>query len=611
MTHYASSATRHGNGSTSVPGGSAVRASHSAPAVGPPIRKIVVIGPGIVGMPMAAMLASAAADATEPNALLAAAEIVVLQRASPTSGWKVAAINEGRSPIGGLEPDLDALIAGAVAMTRLRASSDYGEVRDADFILVCVQTDRTGFAPDYGPLCDALTGVACALTARARGDASASGADDRRPVIVIESTLAPSSMASTVRALFASHGLVDGRDIALVNSPNRVMPGRLVDRVRNSDKVMGALHAESRDMAARVYGEIVTSGTLHLTNSMTAECVKTLENAYRDVRIAYAAEVARYCDARDVDFYAVRDAVNARAEQVDEASGRPDVIPSGGMLIPTLGVGGHCLPKDGVLLWWRALADGLDATRSLILEARRINDESPAYVIGMLERTLGSVSGHTVALLGTAYRVDSNDTRNAPTLSLARALISRGGDVRLHDPFVERTDQNVEKSGCAPRFTRDLPAALRGADAMVLCVGHGEYVGANASWRTLLPATAVVIDACNGCDRGEAARWGGRYAGIGRGVRAPDASLIETAYDGLRAIDRGVSNELETLVHHLNAHYADDEFNRVDAGEIRRLARTCVTGCAIGEPGPVGRVPATGGFTSRLVDRAVAASDGP
>ena len=292
------------------------------------IAKIVVVGPGIVGMPMAAMLANARIreGSDEP------ASVVVLQRDSKTSGWKVGAINSGHSPIGGVEPDLERIVAESVAAGVLRASHDYTEARDADIVLVCVQTDKTGLAPDYGPLLESLEALAPALGARPAGNV---------PLIVFESTLAPSSMATVVRELFASHGLVEGRDLLLGNSPNRVMPGRLVERVASSDKVVAGLHPLTPKLIQRLYARIVTGGTLHATNSMTAEVVKTLENAYRDVRIAFAAEIVRWCDANDIDFYAVREAVNRRLAQTDAASADPTAVPSGGVLVPTVGVGGQ------------------------------------------------------------------------------------------------------------------------------------------------------------------------------------------------------------------------------------------------------------------------------
>ncbi|HMV32623.1 MAG TPA: nucleotide sugar dehydrogenase, partial [Gemmatimonadales bacterium] len=398
------------------------------------VRRIAVVGPGIVGMPMAAMLAHARIREGSDQP----ATVTVIQRNSPTSGWKVGAINAGRSPIGGIEPDLDRIVAETVEAGLLSASHEYAAAAHADVILVCTQTDKRGMAPDYGPLFEALEGIAGALRDRPAGNV---------PVIIFESTLAPSTMTTLIRELFRTHGLVEGRDVLLGNSPNRVMPGRLVERVSTSDKLVAGLHPDTPGLIQRLYARIVTRGTLHPTNSMTAEVVKTLENAYRDVRIAYAAEVVRHCDQRDIDFYALRDQVNARLAQADQASDDPNAVPSGGLLVPTVGVGGHCLPKDGILLWWRALEARHDTSRSLILDARRINDDSPAQTLALAERAFGPLNGRAVALLGAAYRFNSEDTRNSPTLVLARLLLDRGARVTIHDPYVYPTDQNLRRTG--------------------------------------------------------------------------------------------------------------------------------------------------------------------
>jgi UDP-N-acetyl-D-mannosaminuronic acid dehydrogenase len=566
------------------------------------VRKIVVIGPGIVGMPMAALLAHAriCEGRNEP------ARVVVLQRPSPTSGWKVDAINAGRSPIGGVEPELDRIVAEGVRDGLLSATSDYATVRDADVILVCVQTDKRGMAPDYGPLFDALTGVAEHLRDHPPGNI---------PLIVFESTLAPSSMTTVVREHFARYGLVEGRDILLGNSPNRVMPGRLVERVRSSDKIVAGLRSITPELIRRLYSRIVTLGTLYPTNSMTAEVVKTLENAYRDVRIAFAAEVVRWCDAHDVDFYAVRDAVNARQGQVDDASHRPTVVPSGGLLVPTVGVGGHCLPKDGILLWWRALEAHLDSARSLILEARRINDESPAETIRLAERALGpaSVRG-AVTLLGVAYRFNSEDTRNSPTLVLARQLHDAGARVRLHDPYVKSDDQNLVRSGFAAQFTTDLSAALADAETVIICTAHRDYVERPEAILAAAPRLRYAVDGANAWSWPPEGKSTVRYAGIGRGHRAPEAELIDFVSDAFVAMERGLAHEVRALVSFLNERYAADEFSRVQFDEVRRIAATCVTGCAIPAATPVD-APAPyapvsdGGW--RLLTRAVAWSDTP
>jgi UDP-N-acetyl-D-mannosaminuronic acid dehydrogenase len=560
------------------------------------VNKIAVVGPGIVGMPMAAMLAQARIrEGTEQPAL-----VVVVQRNSPTSGWKVDAINEGRSPIGGVEPDLDRVVKESVAAGLLSASHEYSALADADMILISVQTDKKGNAPDYGPLFEALTGIAEALRGKPAGNV---------PVIVFESTLAPSSMATVIREHFARHGLVEGRDILLGNSPNRVMPGRLVERVAASDKIVAGLHPETPRLVQKVYSRIVTQGELHLTNSMTAEVVKTLENAYRDVRIAYAAEVVRYCDEHDVDFFALRDQVNARARQTDSASADGQAVPTGGLLVPMLGVGGHCLPKDGILLWWRALEAGENTSRSLILESRRINDESPAATLALAERHVGKFAGRKVALLGAAYRGNSEDTRNAPTLYFAKLLRERGVEVTIHDPYVYPHDQNLRRFGLDGCFTRELEPALAGAHVVVFCTPHKVYADGWDQIRGMGKALAGVVDACNLIRREQVAKHGLAYAGIGRGRKPPESGLVEMVFHGFEAVERGVANEVDALTQFLNGKYAPTPFNRVAFADVQRIAATCPTGCAIVSPGTVTGLNGSAEFRSRLAG--VAAEQAP
>ena len=559
------------------------------------VRKIAVIGPGIVGMPMAALLAHARIreGSDEP------AKVVVLQRDSHTSGWKVPAINAGKSVIGGIEPALDQIVEETVGAGILSASHDYSAAADADMVLVAVQTDKKGFGPDYGPLMEALEGLAVALTRRPAGNV---------PIIVFESTLAPSSMPTLIKEHFARHGLIEGRDILLGNSPNRVMPGRLVERVAAADKLVAGLHPLTPRLIERVYARIVTQGQLHLTNSMTAEVVKTLENAYRDVRIAFAAEIVRYCDEHDIDFYAVRDAVNQRLAQTDAASADATAVPSGGMLVPTVGVGGHCLPKDGILLWWRKIESGADTSNALILRSREINDASPAETTRLAERHFGALDGRRVALLGVAYRFDSEDTRNSPTLSLARHLLEKNCRISLHDPYVKADDQNLERSGLTSYFSRDLAASIADAEILYFCTGHGEYQRGLEKILQLAPQAKVIIDGANLYRHADVAGLSIGYTGIGRGRKDPPSEFIDFVTASFRSMETGAANELDGVIDFLNGRYADSIFNRVALAEVRRLAGTCVTGCAIADTGAVTRAPEYRGFTTMLARCAAAAS---
>ena len=552
------------------------------------VEKIAVVGPGIVGMPMAAMLANARICIGTQRP----ARVVVVQRDSATSGWKVDAINAGRSVIGGIEPELDHITHQAVEDGLLSASHDPQDLADADVILICVQTDKKGLGPDYGPMMAALTGVAEALRGNPAG---------KQPLIIFESTLAPSSMSTLIREHFASYGLVEGQDILLGNSPNRVMPGRLVERVAQSDKLIGGLQPTTVEKIKRLYGHIVTQGELHTTNSMTAEMVKTLENAYRDVRIAFAAEIVRFCDTNDIDFYQVREHINQRLAQEDTATADPNVVPTGGMLVPTVGVGGHCLPKDGILMSWRYF-EKRGTEHSLIMAARTINDAAPAETIRLAERTFGKLDGQSIALLGTAYRFDSEDTRNSPTLPLARLLIEKGCRLALHDPYVKPEDQKLRLFQLQAYFTRDLAGALKKAKYIFFCTGHRRYAKDLKGIVDLAPVLEGIVDGCNLFQRQEAEKLGVPYTGIGRGTETPAPEFVDFVYRSFRSMEIGVANEVQTLAQFLNREYADDDFNLIDFTEVQRIADTCVTGCHIVDPESVSDSPDFNGFKSVLAD---------
>ena len=558
------------------------------------VRKIAVIGPGIVGMPMAALLANARIREGSDTP----ARVVVLQRNSRTSGWKVPAINAGKSVIGGVEPALDSIVQDTVREGILGASHEYDSASDADMVLVCVQTDKKGFGPDYGPMFEALEGLAFALKKKPAGNI---------PVVVFESTVAPSSMATLMKDHFAKHGLIEGKDILLGNSPNRVMPGRLVERVAAADKLVAGLHPLTPKLIKRIYSRIVTKGDLHETNSMTAEVVKTLENAYRDVRIAFAAEIVRFCDDHDIDFFAVREAVNQRLAQTDRASMDATAVPSGGILVPTVGVGGHCLPKDGILLWWRKIESGADTSNALILEARKINDDSPAQTIRLAERQFGSLNGKSVTLLGAAYRFDSEDTRNSPTLYLAKLLLQKGCKVAIHDPYVKTDDQNLERFALTQYFTNDLSKAVAEAEFLLFCTGHGAYKDHLPGILEMAPRAKAVIDGANLFSYATFAARNVGYAGIGRGRKQAPIAFVRFVEESFRVMERGVANEVLWLVDFLNGRYAATEFNRITLDAVRRLAATCVTGCEIAQTGPVDNAPSYHGFTPRLVACAAAA----
>ncbi len=557
-------------------------------------NKIAVIGPGTVGMPLAALLASSTGtDGSLPP------RVVVLQRPSATSGWKVQAINSGRSPFGSTEPELDRLIASAVSWGNLTATHDRHAPADADVIIVCVQADRIGLLPDHEPLLDALADVADALRQRPVPG---------RPLVIIESALAPSVMQTIVRPFFAARDLVDGRDLLLANSPSRAMSGCLVETLRKSDKLVAGLRPETPVLASSLYRRILDRGRPIVTNSLTAEVTIAIENAFRDVRIAFAVEIARHCERIDVDFRILRDQVNDVLEWSDGVSWNPATIPSGAMLLPTVGVGGQALPRDGVLLWWRALEANQASRNSILLAARGVNDASPASVVRRARLDLGPLDGRRVSVLGAAYRPNSGGTRNSPSLVLAGLLRDSGADLLVHDPLVSSGDANVARDGLADRFTSDLDAALAHASVVFVATGHQAYHDLAGHLRHHSSGIEGVVDACSLFNATDFDGTGTRYSGIGFGRRAPTGQLVRSVVSMYRAVARGVSNELETLVRFLNSRYADGTFNHVDPAEVRRLAGTNWLGCRLERPGDIRGVQEYDGFISGLAQLAVDAA---
>ena len=555
------------------------------------ISKIGVIGPGIVGMPMAALLAKAKIKigTDEP------AKVVVVQRNSVNSGWKVDAINSGKSVIGGIEPELDDITREAVEAGNLSASSDFSVLSDADVILVSIQTDKNeeGFEPDYGPMFGGLEKLAEALQKKPV---------DKIPLVIFESTLAPTTMDTLFRDHFKKYGLDEGKDILLGNSPNRVMPGRLVERIRDADKLAGGLHPETPKLIAKLYSHIVTNAEVFQTNSLTAEIVKTLENAYRDVRIAFSTEIVRYCDEHDIDFYKVRDKVNAMLSQSDKASSDPNAVPSGGLLIPMLGVGGHCLPKDGILLWWRNNQKGNDNSKSLILQSRLINDESPVYTYKQAEKSFGNLHDKKIALLGVAYRFNSEDTRNSPTLVLANYLRSNNVDYIMHDPYVKNDDQNLLRFKQQDHLTHDLKKALDFADYVFICSAHKEYID-HFDVINSHKNVKGIMDASNIFSRKQFADNPEKYAGIGKGTQAPSEEFVNFVYESFRAMEKGLALELVGLINFYNENYAFDEYNKVKFEDVQRLAKTCSTGCEIADADLIEEIPAYKGFSCLLAKK--------
>jgi UDP-N-acetyl-D-mannosaminuronic acid dehydrogenase len=269
------------------------------------------------------------------------------------------------------------------------------------------------------------------------------------------------------------------------------MPGRLLTNLREMARTCGGHSAAATDAMIALYGTIVRA-RLDRCDCVTAELVKTAENAYRDVNIAFANELALICETAGADFLRVRELVN-------QSPGR-DVLMAGA------GVGGHCIPKDPWLLVHGAGREHR-ARPSLIAAGRAVNDSMPLHVADLVEEALESagvaVHGAVIAVFGYSYLEGSGDTRSSPTVALVDHLSALGAAIVIHDPWVR------EHAG-------DPYGVAAGADAAIFMVAHAEYRGLDLSRLKQALRRPVLVDGRFVVDEQAARSCGFVFRGVGR-----------------------------------------------------------------------------------------------
>ncbi len=425
-----------------------------------------VIGLGYVGLPVACIFAQAGF------------QVIGLD----VDTHKAATINAGVCPIEGKEPGLADLVAEMATAGRLRATTDYAVCQQADVVLIAVETPIDSVhQPRYSALRAALRSLEPNLKPGA--------------MVIIESTIAPGTTERLVRPALENHGKRrSGRDFFLVHCPERVMPGKLLYNLRKMSRVVGGDTPEAARLAHAFYRHIVEAD-LDLADCVTAELVKTAENAYRDVQIAFANELALICEQVGADVWGVRELVNKS--------------PGRNVLSPGAGVGGHCIPKDPWLLAYGA-SDTVSAR--LIPAAREVNDYMPLHVAELTIEALGEagveIEGARVAVLGYAYLENSDDTRNSPSIPLVNRLVELGAEVTIHDPHVHE-------------YQSDLEECVQDCDAVVVMVAHDEYQGVDLGKLREGVAHPVMVDGRHvfSIEQARAAGWVYRSVGNGHGPR--------------------------------------------------------------------------------------------
>ena len=462
------------------------------PSVASKNKKIAVIGMGYVGIPAAVLFADAGYN------------VIGIQRRSKRSGWKIDWLNEGRCPIGGKEPELPELLKKVVSENKFRVVEDISEVKDVDFILVDVQTPTDKkHLPRYESLKEVCHQIGKYLTAG--------------KIVVIESTVAPGTTKYLVKPILEEEsglkaGLPNG--FGLCFSYERVMVGRLIHNIREYPKIVGGIDDDSTRLVIEMYQSIVKGG-VYGTDLMTAEVSKTVENAYRDVQIAFANEVALLCESLGTDVYDIRKFVNGLPD--DPSS--PEANPFRNMHFPGAGVGGHCLPKDTWLLMYgynKYANPKSHYPSSILADARYLNDWMPVHMVDLLESALAEaqkdIKDSLIGVLGYTFLENSDDCRNTPTVPFLKELEKRGAKYKIYDPYINDTEEGYQ-------IEPNLDVALKNCDALVVMTKHDEYKSITLEKLQNLLRTKIIIDGRNLFDPVKSKDAGFIFRGVGKGKK--------------------------------------------------------------------------------------------
>ncbi len=385
--------------------------------------RIGVVGVGYVGLPTATILATAGYPVTGVD----------------IDEEKIGALNRGECYV--KEPGLEQLVRAAVRGRRLSGTTSHAALSECDVIIFCTQTPlgKNGHA-DLRPL---LSAVKMSLPHVKTG------------VLVICESTVPVGTTRLIAGLFTDSGTHQlDKTIWVAHCPERVLPGRVVHELKDNVRIVGGVTELSTQLAKSLFEMLLPPEKIKTCRSEVSEFAKLAENTYRDVNIALANEFAMISDALGVDV----------TEVIRMANFHPRV----NIHTPGIGVGGHCLPKDSLLLFDSVRTQNVRP--EVILRARRVNDQMPTYNIDRLEAALSSRSlkGQRVLILGTTFKENVDDTRNSPAKTLIEELQTRGAQVRAHDPMTS------ERFGA--ESVPSVEEGVRWADIVILAAAHTDYM---------------------------------------------------------------------------------------------------------------------------------------
>lgn len=387
-------------------------------------RRVVVLGQGYVGLPLAMRAVDVGYDVVGYD----------------VDDGRVKRLAAGESYVEDISAEQ---LHSALRAGRFTPTSDDGAIGGFDVAVITVPTPLREGAPDLSYIEDSSRTLAKFLR--------------RGAIVILESTTYPGTTEDLVaRLLEEGSGLIAGADFHLGYSPERIDPGNRTWNLVNTPKVVSGVDAASLAAVDAFYATLVER-TVPVASPKEAELTKLLENTFRHVNIALVNELAMFAHDLGIDVWQALDAASTK--------------PFGFMpFSPGPGVGGHCLPIDPSYLSWRVKRSTGHSFRFVEL-ANDVNDHMPDYVVRRLILALNkqkkALNGSRVLLLGLAYKANTSDARESPAVAVAERLLVMGADVRAVDPHV--VEGHVDVRVTRVELSRDEIAA---ADAVVLLTDH-------------------------------------------------------------------------------------------------------------------------------------------
>lgn len=356
---------------------------------------------------------------------------------------KVDMVNRGYNYIGDV---VDSELAQIVAEGKLSATTDFSFIKEVDFVAICVPTPLDAHQqPDISYVETSTKAIAKYLS--------------KNTMVVLESTTYPGTTEELIKPLLEEgSGLVCGRDFYVGFSPERVDPGNVIFKTKNTPKVVGAIGNDAREVISAMYSAVLQGDVHSVSSPAVAEMTKILENTYRNVNIGLINELAILCNKMGIDLW----------EVIEAAKTKPFGFTA---FYPGPGLGGHCIPLDPYYLSWKAREYGFHT--SMIESSMMINDKMPEYSVErcgkILNRHRKSLSGSNVLVLGVAYKQDIDDYRESPALKVIEELEKTGANVSFYDSYVD----HYKRGGKIFKGEKELTASLlKESDIVVITTAH-------------------------------------------------------------------------------------------------------------------------------------------